>query len=167
MQNRGKHFEREFKNSLEAVDMYAMRIADKIYWNGARIVSEQTPADFLAYLSCDRLIGLMFECKATAQKSLPFDNLQEHQRAALMQFDKFHDDAKGFIAVNFYDSAGIKNRNECFIIPIDVWLEYESKGDRKSISMAACFDDERIINCPRAKGSIYDMSQFVNNIVEK
>ena len=164
MSNRGKNFEREFKNSLESFGMYAMRIADKVYWNGIRMASEQTPADFLAYLSCDRLVALMIECKATAQKSLPFDNLQQHQRDALETFDAFDDDAKGYIAVNFYDGSNIRNRNECYLIPISIWCEYADKGDRKSISIDSCRGDDRIICCPRVKGSMFDISSLIDSI---
>lgn len=164
MSKRGKNFEKEFKNSIEAVGMYAMRIADKVYWNGTRIASEQTPADFLAYLSCGKLIGLMVECKATAQKSLPFDNLQPHQREALETFDGFDVDARGYVAINFYDGSNIRNRNECYLVPISVWGEYADRGDRKSISMKTCAADPRIIGCPRIKGSIYDMSEFVETV---
>lgn len=162
MPSRGKNFEKEFKNSIEAVGMYAMRIADKVYWNGTRIASEQTPADFLAYMSCGRLVGVMIECKATAQKSLPFDNLQPHQREALETFDAFDRDARGYVAVNFYDSSNIRNRNECYLIPIAVWCEYADRGDRKSLPMDACADDDRIIHCERIKGSMYDMVGFAS-----
>ena len=79
-------------------------------------------------------------------------------------FESFHDDAKGYIAVNFYDADNLRNRNRCFMVPIRVWDEYVGKGDRKSLPMDSCVDDERIIECRRVKGSIYDVYGWLETL---
>ena len=157
--NRGKAFEREFKSSMDNAGLYSMRIPDKIYWTGKRIASEETPADFFGISATGN--PFMVECKATAQKSLSFSALQEHQHRALTDFQSYHANCRSFIAVNFYSSESIRERNLCFIIPLAVWDEYLA-GDRKSIGMKQCEGDARIIKCPRAKGSTFDLSYFVS-----
>ncbi len=153
--NRGKTFEKEFKSSMDKAGFYSMRIPDKIYWTGKRIASEETPADFFGIAPTGN--PLMIECKATAQKSLSFTALQEHQHKALTEFESYHDNCRSFVAVNFYSNENIRERNLCYVIPIKVWDEYVS-GSKKSISMKQCDDDSRIINCQRIKGSAYDLS---------
>ena len=102
----------------------------------------------------------MIEAKAVSGKSLPFSRLETHQKEALVGFDAFHDNAHGWVAANFYDSTNIRKFNWCYMIPIDVWNEYETSGERKSLSLKQCQEDERIIECPRAPGSMYDMSNW-------
>lgn len=157
MANRGKVFETELRFSLEHVGMLVERIPDAVYWTGNRIASRQTPSDFHAYKSATNLECFMIEAKAVSGKSLPFNRLEEHQGKALRDFDNFHKNAHGYIAVNFYDGHNIRKFNRCFMIPIDVWDEYESSNERKSLPLKSCEDDQRIIECPRAPGSIYDM----------
>lgn len=164
MANRGKSFEKELKESVGLAGGYVSRIPDKVYWNGHRMASEQTPSDFLMYVPKDRLHGLMVEAKAVGGKSLPFDRLQPHQLAALEEFDSFHEDMHGYVAVDFYDRANVRKFNECYMVPVAVWSEYAASGERKSLSLQQCSDDPRISKCRRAKGSVYDMSEFVESL---
>ena len=157
---RGKVFESEIKASLERAGCFAMRIPDKLYWTGRRIASEETPADPIAIaIANDRAYPILIECKATAQKSLSFSALQDHQYKSLVGFEGFHRDCHSFVVVNFYDGSNIRNRNLCYFIPIGVWAEYRS-GKKKSISIKECDADDRIISCQRAKGSTYDVGKI-------
>lgn len=158
--SRGKVFEGELKSSIERQGVMIERIPDKVFWNGKRLLSQQTKADFIAYVARDRIIPLMIEAKATAEKRIAFNALQEHQRAALIEFEAYHEDMRAFVAVNFYDSVSIRKLNRCFMVPISTWVEYEG-GDRKSIPLAMMESDPRIIECERVPGSIYDMTPWL------
>lgn len=160
--SRGKVFETELKSSVEHCGVMIERIPDKVFWNGRRLLSQQTKADFIAYVARDRVIPLMIEAKATADKRIAFSALQPHQREALLAFEAYHEDMRAFVAVNLYDSVSIRRMNRCFIIPISVWAEYE-EGDRKSIPLASLESDGRIIECPRTAGSIFDMVPWLEN----
>lgn len=161
--SRGKVFETELKSSIEHQGVMIERIPDKVFWNGKRLLSQQTKADFIAYVARQRVIPLMIEAKATAEKRIAFNALQEHQRDALVEFEGYHEDMKSFVAVNFYDNVNIRRMNRCFMVPISVWVEYEA-GDKKSISIAIMESDERIIECERVAGSIYDMTPWLKMI---
>ena len=166
MANRGKKFESEFKGGLERCGCYAMRIPDKLIWAKNRLVSQETPADYVAYFSHGgKTIPIMAECKATSQNRLDFAKLQEHQRKALQDFDAFSPDTVAVVAANYYDISNLRALNRCFIIPISVWDEYADKGDRKSLPMKSCVDDDRIIECDRCKGSTYDMAAWLSTLV--
>ena len=145
---------------MEQEGLLVERIPDAVYWTGKRIASRQTPSDFHAYKAATNLECFMIEAKAVSGKSLPFARLEPHQKKALEDFDKFHANAHGWVAVNFYDGSNIRKFNRCYMIPIDVWNEYEDSGERKSLPIQACDDDERIVECPRAPGSMYFMSNW-------
>lgn len=162
---RGKVFEGELKRSMENAGVYVERIPDKVFWNGHRMAGEQTPADFVMFAPVgDRVHGLMVEAKAVGGKSIPFDRLQPHQAAALDAFGSHHRDMHGYVAVNYYDKANVKRFNELYMVPFEVWRGYEEAGERKSLALSQCEDDPRIVMCPRAKGSVYDMSPFVESL---
>lgn len=163
MADRGKAFEKELRDSMLNVGMMVERIPDNTYWNGHRMVSKQTPADFHAYKASKRLVCFMIEAKATSTSRLDFARLEEHQRCALIDFDAFHEDAHGYVAVNFYDKVSIRRSNKCFMVPIAVWDEYEMLGGRKSLALRQCEEDERIVECPRIAGSIFDMAEWIQN----
>lgn len=160
MANRGKAFENELRVSMETAGLYVERIPDALFWTGERIASRQTPSDFHAYKAATNLECFMIEAKAVSGKSLPFNRLEPHQREALISFNNFHANAHGYVAANFYDGNNLRNYNKCYMIPIDVWAEYEGGSERKSLPVKACEDDPRIIECPRAPGSIYDMNNW-------
>ena len=140
--------------------MYVESIPDALFWTGERIASRQTPSDFHAYKAATNLECFMIEAKAVSGKSLPFNRLEPHQKDALEAFNSFHQNAHGWVAANFYDGSNIRQFNRCYMIPIDVWGEYEDKGERKSLSIKQCEDDPRIIECPRSPGSMYDMGAW-------
>lgn len=164
--SRGKVFETELKSSIEHKGVMIERIPDKLFWNGKRLLSQQTKADFIAYVAQDRVIPLMIEAKATAEKRISFSALQDHQEEALIAFEAYHEDMLAFVAVNFYDSTNIRRMNRCFMVPISVWMEYKA-GTRKSIPMADMDSDGRIIECKRISGSIYDMDPWLGSIRER
>lgn len=157
MRNRGKTFEAELKSSMENAGLLVERIPDKVYWNGYRMCSDETPADFLAFMPTEQLKGMMVEAKATSTRRLACDRLRQHQHDALCQFERFHPDMHGYVAINFYDKDNIRKMNNCFMVPIYVWDAHFS-GTKKSISMDDCSQYPGVVMCNRIKGSMYDMS---------
>lgn len=164
--NPGKRFEAKLKSSFERCGMYAMRIPDKVYWTGSRIASDETPADFVAFnvsKADGSLHCYLIEAKACSRSRINFSALKSHQKEALVGFDSMHEDMHGYVAVNFYDSVSLSRLDVCFMVPISVWTEYESKdGAMKSISHAECLNDDRVFFCQKVKGGVYDMEVFAN-----
>lgn len=163
MANPGKRFEGKLSDSLEAAGLHTERIPDKLYWTGHRVVSEETPADFIATYAQSYngvLHSFLIEAKACSKNRLPFDNLKDHQRVALLDHDSIHENAHGIIAINYYDKVNLNRLDVCFMVPIDVWAEYEG-GKMKSISHDECLEDDRITLCPKVKGAVYDMAKWL------
>lgn len=152
--NPGKRFEAKMKASMDAAGMFCMRIPDKVYWNGSRMASEETPADFIACSVGDGLQCYLIECKACSSERIAFARLKRHQGEALESFDSMHGDMHGIVAVNFYSSVSLARLDVCFLVPIAVWREYEA-GDMKSLSHADCLKDGRILMCQKGRGGIY------------
>ena len=158
MPNAGKRFETQLKSSMELAGFTVHRIQDGMYWDGRRMASNQTPADFYAWLAGERLHSLMVEAKASSSKRLDYSRLAEHQLESLVRFDGMHQDAHGYIAANFYDSDNVRNMNRCYMVPVGAWVEHMESGERKSLSMGECEEDDRVLFCPRIRGSMYDMT---------
>ena len=160
--NPGKRFEGRLSSSLSEAGLYVQRIPDKVYWTGRRVVSEETPADFIScytQASDGRVRNFLIEAKACSQSRLPFNRLEAHQHDALLEFDVMHPDMYGFVAVNYYDPVSIRNLDVCFMVPIAVWDEYAG-GDMKSLSHDDCSGDDRIYMCQKV-GVVYDMSRWL------
>lgn len=155
----GKVFERELLASFKRSGFRAHRISDKMFWSGNRPMSSESEADFWVFGAAESLSAALVEAKAVSARSLPLDRLQEHQRAALVDFDGFHEDAHGFVAVNFYDKDDKRSFNTAFLVPIGTWVRFEETTaalGRKSIPYAAFDDEPSVIKCPRIKGQMYD-----------
>lgn len=163
--NPGKRFEGKLKASMEAAGVFSMRIPDKLYISGGRVRSEETPADFVAYVSTEYALECMLiEAKACSRNRIPFDALKPHQDEALTRFDGMHGNAHGVVAVNFYDSVSLSRMDVCFMVPIEVWREYR-EGDMKSLSHDDCTGDKRISLCPK-DGALYDMSGWIRGFAD-
>jgi penicillin-binding protein-related factor A (putative recombinase) len=155
--NRGKTFEQELRRSMTAVGLLVHRISDAVSWNGCQMVGAPTPGDFYAFGNSDGLSASLVEAKAVNGKSLPFNRLEQHQFESLMLFDSFEEKTHGYVAINFYDADDIRHFNKCFMVPIGLWAD-EMSGDRKSLPMSRCEEDDEVMECPRVAGSMYDMA---------
>ena len=162
--SQGKRFEREFNSSVTNADgAYGVlcRITDKVFNDGfGHMKSEESVADFWWFIPRVSLHCILVECKATSTKRITFASLAEHQKVSLRDHESLHEAAHGVVAVNVYDPLDKRHVNRLFIIPIDVWCEYES-GEKKSIALKSLEEDDRIFECPRVKGSIWDLSKYV------
>ena len=161
--NPGKRFEVKLSSSLEAAGMKVMRIPDKVYWTGRRMVSEETPADFIAFYAQSydgQMHSFLIEAKACSKHRLPYEKLQEHQHAALEEFEAMHVNNHGLVAVNYYDPVSLHRLDVCFMVPIGVWDEHAA-GEMKSLAHEDCLEDERIILCQKVQGGIYEMGRWL------
>lgn len=87
------------------------------------------PADFQFW--ADNGIDYLFECKATKQRSLAFSKITKGQIENLLRFNKRHKHV-GILAVNFY-GENIREKNECYLVRIDRFVEYSIHCGRKSM----------------------------------
>ena len=161
--NPGKRFEAKLASSLELAGLHVMRIPDKVYWTGKRLVSEETPADFLACWAPrydGELHQFLIEAKACSKHRLPYDKLQGHQHDALVDYDSLHENSHGIVAVNYYDHISISRMDVCFMVPISVWDEHAA-GSMKSLSHEECLEDDRIILCQKVQGGTYGMERWL------
>lgn len=163
--SRGKAFESELKKSLEAAGCLAHRIKDSVIWNGRVMVGQETPADLYCFSNVSGTLSVsLIECKAVNGKSIPFDRVEQHQLDSLLAFESYDENCHGFVAVNFYDKENVRKFNVAYMINIRVWQEYAEHSDRKSLPLSSCVSDSRIIECPRAAKSMFDMSAWVKFI---
>lgn len=160
--SRGKAFESELKKSLEKAGCLAHRIKDSVIWNGKAMVGQETPADLYCFSNVSgRLSASLIECKAVNGKSIPFDRVKQHQLESLVAFESYDANCHGFVAINFYDKDNVRKFNVAYMVNVSTWREYERGSDRKSLPLSDCESDPRIIECPRASGSMFDMSEWV------
>ena len=164
-QNPGKRFEARLADSLRTVGLYVQRIPDKVYWTGRRIVSEETPADFIAsYAQCydGRLRQYLIEAKACSKNRIMYSQLKEHQERALLEFDALHEDSHGYVAVNYYDPVSIARLDVCFLIPIATWVSMrDAEGAMKSLSHDECLSADGAVICPKVGGGMYDLTRLL------
>jgi hypothetical protein len=157
----GKTFEGQFRKSMEEY-AWVLRIPDAVFlMAGGGTASAKTPADFVVVVPKSDVIHFMLvECKAIGGISIPFDRLDEHQNGYLTKVEGIHPHCHGLVAINFY-GEDVRLVNRLFMVPIEVWNEYATRGDRKSLPVSSCELDPRIIECPRVKGSIWEVSQYI------
>lgn len=142
--NAGKRFERKFRESLNLMPGWHMRIID-----GGDRLRETMPADFWYF---PRVGGAcLIECKAVKGRSLPFSRITQLEE--LVAFDQNSESCNALVAVNFY-GEDVRRDNRCLIIRA-VALEALSHGKRKSVPVEAL---ELIgTEAPRVKGNIWDL----------
>lgn len=144
--NEGKRFEQKFRESLNQCG-FILRIPDKLIMRGGHLFSEQTEADFIAVVGDETFL---IECKAVGTKSLPYQNVKEHQERSLHEFDHAGKHSHGILAVEFYDKKRYGGANNMFLMPIETWLAFKDEESRKSMPIAVF--EERGVKCPYAKG---------------
>ena len=156
--NSGKRFERQWAKSAGRFDTTKVyRIPDKMFVSNNQLFSKESEADFFWFRSGK--MTAMVECKAHSGRSIPFAMLRPEQEESILSYKGF---AEGIVAVNLYDKDDIRNFNRCFHIPIEVWVEYREKLERKSLPIQVMEDDDRILEFPRIKGSVWDMTTAVS-----
>lgn len=112
------------------------------------------------YIGIVQGIGICFDAKETSQKSLPIQNIHEHQVEFMRNFSK----QKGisFLLVFF------KSYNEIYLLPLEVLLKYYDdikNGGRKSIPYDA-FSKEYLINSKQGYLVHYleGLNQYLKNL---
>ena len=91
------------------------------------------------YIGAVQGIPVCFDAKETTLKSLPMQNIHEHQIEFMREFER--QDGLAFLLVHF------KHTDEYFYMPLETLLRFwneAKKGGRKSIPYAA-FDRELLI----------------------
>ena len=130
--NPGKRFEQKFRESMPP-GAFVMRIPDKLYMLGGRLMSEESEGDFIVATGSDTFL---IECKATNKKSLQFYNVKEHQELSLACFDGVGENTHGLLAVEFYDKDGYRKPKRMFLMPIGEWLRFKAGTSRKSMPIS-------------------------------
>ena len=124
----GKRFEARFSKSLHLLPGASMRIED----GGAKAKNRQI-GDF-AYWA-DNGHSYIIECKATAEASFPFRNIQPHQMDNLHRFDSLGRHRHAVLAINFYGDD-YRAENECCLIAFDDFCRlYARAGEAGRVSI--------------------------------
>lgn len=143
--NPGKRFEEKFRKGAAAAG-YVMRIPDKVFWNGRRVMSEESEADFLVFAETGTW---MVECKASSQKRLAFDKVKEHQERSLAEFEWIGKSNHGLLAIEFY-GPNYRTDKRMFLLSVSKWLEFKRTTERSSMPLS---EVERLgIECPHGRG---------------
>lgn len=158
---RGKDFEAELSDSMRAAGVLTHRIRDGYIIVRGKKVSQKNPCDFYAWKPTQGgVVCLAVEAKATAEKSLPFDNVQPHQLEALLEFESAHPDMHGFLAVNFYSADGLRHGNRMFFVPVMTYASYAASSGRRSIPLKFIEGDPTCVECPRTDGMRWDVGPW-------
>jgi penicillin-binding protein-related factor A (putative recombinase) len=130
--------------SFRAHGLWAERFTDRVYGIGASVAS---PPDLIA-------VGpkhvFLCELKAVKGKSLemasiPMSRLAEHQCIDLMEFDRT-DIGHAYVLVMFYEGEKALKRT-AFFIPLNYWMAYNMRYDRKSIRLQHLRQDIPHLEC--------------------
>lgn len=116
----GKRFEARFAKSLHRLPGASMRIED----GGAQAKNRQI-GDFAYWADDGR--NFLIECKATARKAFPFENIKPHQMDALHNFNMLGHNRFAVIAFNFY-GENYRTENECYLILFDDFCHLYAKA---------------------------------------
>ena len=145
--NPGKRFEDKFRESLDLLPGFGMRIID-----GGDRLKERMPADFWYFPTTGG--AYLIECKAVMGKSLPIAKVT--QLPELLRFEGTSPDCHALIAVNFY-GKNIRKDNRCLLMRA-VTFAALSGGKRKSVPLKAF--EHLGYEAPRIKGNIWDLREL-------
>lgn len=130
----GKYYEAELSDSFKAFrsqhrDFFFHRLADTFsYIKVPNLILPKQPADFLALYKGQ---AFLIEAKSTKEVSFNMENLANHQRDGLLDFERAG--GKSYI---FFLFMGTPSRS--FASPIKLYCEAEQKAlqlDRKSVPL--------------------------------
>jgi recombination protein U len=158
--NSGKRFEQNWKNSIPK-DIFYYRFRDgSSSWGGNdKVRFQQTNICDCLMFDGDYLY--LLELKSTKGKSLPFNNIKEHQIKDLLWASVYANTICGLV-IEFSELS------ECYFIEISQFKEFYDTTDRKSISIdylrengiKICVEKKKINSC-------FDINKFIKEIIER
>ena len=158
MKSTGKRFEENWKKSIpEDIFYYRLRDNNSTWANGNK-------TRFATSNICDCLIfdgEMLFtlELKSTKGKSLPYNNIKEHQIKDLLWCSEFANVMSGFVIE--FDSV-----NECYFVEINDFVTYKNNSDRKSLAIDFCRQKGLKIDIINLKiNRRFDIEKFLNESV--
>ena len=159
MKSTGKRFEENWKKSIpEDVFYYRLRDSNNTWANGNK-------TRFATSNICDCLIFdgetlFTLELKSTKSKSLPYNNIKEHQIKDLLWCSEFANVISGFVIE--FDSI-----NECYFVEIADFMAYKSKSNRKSLPIDYCRENGLKIDIMNLKiNRRFNVEKFLNESVK-
>ena len=157
MKNSGKRFEENFKNSIpKEVFYYRLKDNNSSWNNGER--ARFTPSNICDCFVFEGSYLLTLELKNTNSKSLPYNNIREHQIYDLLWASSFYNVIAGFV-INF-DSI-----DECYFVEITDFKRYFDENSRKSLPLDYCRSNDLKIENKRIKvNKKYNIEKFLKEV---
>ena len=158
MKSSGKRFEENWKKSIPK-DIFYYRLRDN-----SNTWSNGTKTRFATSNICDCLIFdgevlYALELKSTKGKSLPYNNIKDHQIKDLLWCSEFANVISGFVIE--FDSV-----NECYFIEISQFRKFKEQSDRKSLPIDYCRENGLKIEIINKKvNRQFNIKKFLNESV--
>lgn len=160
MKNNGKRFEENWKNSIsEEIFYYRLRDSSNTWSNGDK--TRFTPSNICDCIIFDGEILFTLELKSTKGKSLPFNNIKEHQIKDLLWCSEFANIVSGFV-IEYSDF------DECYFIEISIFKKFFDKKERKSLPIDFCRKNGIKIGVEKLKiNRRFNVNKFIEESVER
>lgn len=160
MKKNGKRFENNFKRSIPK-NIFFYRFRDgSSSWGGNEKVRFQQ-ANICDCMMFDGYILYLLELKSTKGKSLPLNNIKQHQITDLLDASKYLNVVCGFV-IEFSEL------NECYFLEIRRFLEFLEETDRKSIPLVFLQNKGIKIGVEKKKiNSKFNIEKFAIQVLEE
>lgn len=158
--NSGKRFEQNWKKSIPK-DIFYYRFRDgSSSWGGNdKVRFQQTNICDCLMFDGDYLY--LLELKSTKGKSLPFNNIKEHQIKDLLYASEYANTICGLV-IEF------SKLSECYFAEISQFKKFYDSANRKSISIDYLRKNGIKIGVEKKKiNSKFDIKNFIKEVVEK
>lgn len=157
--NLGKRFEQNFKRSVpDNIFYYRFRDGSSSWGGNDKVRFQQTNiCDSLMY---DGKYLYLLELKSTKEKSLPFNNIKQHQIKDLLKASIYKNTICGLV-IEFSELL------ECYFIEISQFKEFYNKTNRKSIPVDYLREKGIKIEIKKLKvNNRFNISKFVKEVSE-
>ena len=156
--NTGKVFEQDFKQSIPE-EIFFYRFKDSSNQWGSNNKVRFTPSNICDCLLYDGDNLYLLELKSCKGKSLPLNNIREHQIDDLYTSSNYKNIIAGFV-INFSEVG------RCFFIDTLRLKDFIAKEDRKSIPINYLEEFGLEINCQKKITHYrYDVEGFIKGVV--
>lgn len=157
--NLGKRFEQNFKRSVpDNIFYYRFRDGSSSWGGNDKVRFQQTNICDCFMFDGDYLY--LLELKSTKGKSLPFNNIKEHQIKDLLWASDYANTICGLV-IEFSELS------ECYFIEISQLKEFYDKTNRKSIPVDYLREKGIKIEIKKLKvNNRFNISKFVKEVSE-
>ena len=155
MKDTGAWLENKFQSWLKNIRCYSYKPSDFRSFSFL-IVNFPQIRNRIPKVPCDRMVvyqgqSYYFELKHINGKSLPFENIRDHQMAGLLKH-KHRGGGQSYFIIGFKNNKRVK----IYAVDIDIVAKYRRNAKRKSIPIKYCDEFGRLIKNKKDLKDIFD-----------